>query len=112
MLSSKFKGKSARDLMDGFSTRILNGGSSHEVAENGHADTNGEDVTSQADSNTSNAEPTSTALALLPPPVIMDERFNLLWPQPKHLRQLPGAVCWFPPHMMLTIAPSSESIHQ
>ena len=42
----------------------------------------------------------------------MDERFNLLWPQPKHLNQLPGDVCWFPPRITLAIASSETSVHK
>jgi hypothetical protein len=46
------------------------------------------------------------------PPVITDERFNLLWPQPKHMHQLSDDLNLFPNKMSVSVSPGKESIHK
>ena len=46
------------------------------------------------------------------PPLITDERLNLIWPQPKHVRQLDGASCQFRKRLTLTVSPGPVSIHE
>ena len=46
------------------------------------------------------------------PPLITDERLNLIWPQPKHVNQLAGAHCHFRKRLALTVAPGPVSIHE
>ena len=46
------------------------------------------------------------------PPLITDERLNLIWPQPKHVNQLTGAPCHFRKRLALTVAPGPVSIHE
>ena len=46
------------------------------------------------------------------PPVITDERFNLLCPQPKHMNQLSDEQNFFPDRMTISISPGKHSIHE
>eukprot|EP00095_Tigriopus_kingsejongensis_P012477 maker-scaffold323_size206388-snap-gene-1.15 protein:Tk12477 transcript:maker-scaffold323_size206388-snap-gene-1.15-mRNA-1 annotation:"Tankyrase-1" len=46
------------------------------------------------------------------PPVITDERLNLLWPQPQFMRQLNGEPLAFPNELPMTISPGVVSIHK
>ena len=46
------------------------------------------------------------------PPLITDERLNLIWPQPKHVRQLDGGSCQFRKRLTLTVSPGPVSIHE
>ena len=53
------------------------------------------------------------ATALSPvPPVITDERFNLLCPSPKHMHQLSDEVNFLPERMTISISPGIHSIHE
>ena len=45
-------------------------------------------------------------------PLITDERLNLIWPQPKHVRQLDGDSCQFRKRLTLTVSPGPVSIHE
>ena len=65
-------------------------------------------------SNNSTADHTfSTGKTASPvPPLITDERLNLIWPQPKHIRQLDGASCQFRKRLTLTVSPGPVSIHE
>ena len=46
------------------------------------------------------------------PPLITDERLNLLWPQPKHIQQLSGNPCQFRKRMALSVSPGPISVHK
>ena len=46
------------------------------------------------------------------PPLITDERLNLLWPQPKHIQQLAGHPCQFRKRMALSVSPGPISVHK
>ena len=46
------------------------------------------------------------------PPLITDERLNLIWPQPKHVHQLAGTPCRFRKRLTLTVSPGPVSIHE
>ena len=46
------------------------------------------------------------------PPLITDERLNLLWPQPKHIQQLAGNPCQFRKRMALSVSPGPISVHK
>ena len=46
------------------------------------------------------------------PPVITDERFNLLCPQPKRMNQLSDEQNFFPDRMTISISPGKHSIHE
>ena len=46
------------------------------------------------------------------PPLITDERLNLLWPQPKHIHQLAGNPCQFRKRMALSVSPGPISVHK
>ena len=46
------------------------------------------------------------------PPVITDERFNLLCPQPKQIHQLSDEQNFFPDRMTISISPGRHSIHE
>lgn len=46
------------------------------------------------------------------PPVITDERFNLLCPQPKHMHQLSDELNLFPDRMTISISAGKHSIHE
>ena len=46
------------------------------------------------------------------PPLITDERLNLLWPQPKHVHQLSGNACRFKKRMALSVSPGPVSVHK
>ncbi|TRY72713.1 hypothetical protein TCAL_01136 [Tigriopus californicus] len=46
------------------------------------------------------------------PPVITDERLNLLWPQPQFIRQLHGEPKIFPNELPMTVSPGIVSIHK
>ena len=46
------------------------------------------------------------------PPVITDERLNLLWPQPMLIRQLSGEPFVYPKQLPLTVSPGKESVHK
>ena len=46
------------------------------------------------------------------PPVITDERFNLLCPQPQHMQQLSDKLNYFPDRMTISISPGKFSIHE
>lgn len=45
------------------------------------------------------------------PPVITDERLNLLWPQPKLVQQLSQILNVFPHRMSLSVSPGKHSVH-
>ncbi len=46
------------------------------------------------------------------PTVITDERFNLLWPRPKHIQQLSDDLNLFPNKMTLSVSSGKISIHR
>lgn len=46
------------------------------------------------------------------PPVITDERLNLLWPPPSVVRQLAGEPIVFPKDMQLTVSTGGTDIHK
>ena len=46
------------------------------------------------------------------PPLITDERLNLIWPQPKHVHQLAGTPCQFQKRLALSVSPGPVSIHE
>ena len=70
------------------------------------------ELTLEPETNGLNGSVTTEAASSPTPPLITDERLNLLWPQPKHVQQLSGDICWFPRHIILSVAPSTESVHK
>ena len=79
-----------------------------------HTDNSNPDITGrQATYESSTIQDLNRATGSSPvPPVITDERLNLLWPQPKHIHQLSGVPCRFRKRLTLSVSPGPVSVHE
>ena len=109
-LIQKVNNPSNRNGVNGEVASSIGGESSSTKLVNG-------DSTLHADSHLSVGSAQQTAFShssrLSPlPPVITDDRLNILWPQPSFIRQLGSEPCLFPDELPMTVSPGRESIHK
>jgi len=82
----------------------------HQSAQNNLNGKSTEDQNSISASPETLSSPLRSPLSPVPP-VITDERFNLLCPQPKQIHQLSDEQNFFPDRMTISISPGRHSIH-
>lgn len=126
--SGPLKGNSALDMIEQAEARLseplkalisssqtasVNGSKPHVNGFDGDAGDKASDMMSDKLSLSSTQKAVSSINRFSPlPPVITDERLNLLWPQPQFIRQLHGEPRIFPNELPMTISPGIESIHK